>query len=274
VYPDSQLHRFERLPLAALIARARLSRSLSLNDVAILVRKTAREEGSNTGATRQTVHSWEQGVIPRPDSLRWLSRALGLSLDAVVHAAAAQEAMVTRRQVLRGAIVVGGGFLSLTRGQPDSLERLNRAFTGSPVVDETTLDYLDRRVSAYWQDYYVGKAPAPLLLPYALEDLDRVTTLLEGSLVPSVRVRLSALAGRAATMTGALHWDMGAYGKARDFMQTAVIAAREGRDQCAETVAWAWSSLAWNPTLPSLIVCALPFTALKRLARSVSLTLP
>jgi transcriptional regulator with XRE-family HTH domain len=102
---DSRLDRFDHLPLAALIARARLSRSLSLNDVAALVKRAALEEGSNSGTTRQTVHSWEQGVIPRPDSLRWLAKALGVPIDAVVHAAAAQEAAVTRRQVLRGAVV-------------------------------------------------------------------------------------------------------------------------------------------------------------------------
>ncbi len=242
---NNRLVRFDSLPLAALIARARLSRSLSLNDVATLVKKVAQEEDRNSGATRQTVHSWEQGVIPRPDSLRWLSKALGLPVDAVVHAAAAQEAMVTRRQVLRGAVVVGGGILSLTTGQSDSLERLNRALAGGSAVDGVTLDYLDRRVGAYWEDYHVGRVPAPLLLSYALQDFERVISLLERSLLPSTRVRLSALAGRAATVIGALHWDIGAYPKARDYVQTAITAAREGREYSVEMVAWAWSSLGW-----------------------------
>jgi transcriptional regulator with XRE-family HTH domain len=70
----------ERLPLVELIVEERRCRSLSLADVAALVRKSAEDEGKQSGATRQTVHNWERGQIPRPDSLRWLACALDTSV--------------------------------------------------------------------------------------------------------------------------------------------------------------------------------------------------
>jgi hypothetical protein len=45
---------FRGLPLAELVAHERHRRSLSLADVAALVRRAAEDEGRQSGATRQT----------------------------------------------------------------------------------------------------------------------------------------------------------------------------------------------------------------------------
>src|SRR6266508_3330918 len=92
----------ERLPLAGLIVQERRSQSLALADVAARVKKAAEDEGKHSGATRQTAHNWERGQIPRPDSLRWLARALGLPTERLADAATRQAAM-RRRELLRSA---------------------------------------------------------------------------------------------------------------------------------------------------------------------------
>ena len=100
----------ERRPLAELITHERHRRSLSLADVAALVRRAAEDEGRQSGATRQTAHNWERGQIPRPDSLRWLARALGVPTERLADAATRQAA-VKRRELLRNATLLAGGFL-------------------------------------------------------------------------------------------------------------------------------------------------------------------
>lgn len=100
----------ERLPLVELIVEERRRQSRSLADVAALVRKSAEDEGKQSGATRQTAHNWERGQIPRPDSLRWLARALGIPTGRLASAAARQAAM-RRRELLRTAAALAGALV-------------------------------------------------------------------------------------------------------------------------------------------------------------------
>jgi len=57
------------LPLAELVAEQRARLSLSLAAVAKRMGTAADEEGSHSGASRQTIHQIEQGRIPHPDGL-------------------------------------------------------------------------------------------------------------------------------------------------------------------------------------------------------------
>jgi hypothetical protein len=146
------------------------------------------------------------------------------------------------------------GWLFGFNDRVDAMERLARALAGACRIDSVTLDYLDERFVGYWQDYHVTKLPASELVPYALDDLNRVSGLLESSLSPSSRARLNAIAARAATVVGALLWDMRAYARSRDCLRMAITAARDVNDRGMEAVAWAWSSFGWmydSPTIDS-----------------------
>jgi transcriptional regulator with XRE-family HTH domain len=127
---------FEGLPLAELVARERHRRSLSLADVAALVRRAAEDGGRQSGATRQTAHNWERGQVPRPDSLRWLARALGIPTENVADAAARQIAM-KRRELLRGAALVAGGLaLPDHRSAPQTSGDLGAVMLAATELDE------------------------------------------------------------------------------------------------------------------------------------------
>ncbi len=157
---------------------------------------------------------------------------------------------VNRRQFLGAMAGVVGLASPAVAGKggkdPEVLERLSRALAGPGRVDTMTLDYLEHRFASYWQDYHVTRLPAKELVPYAMDDLSRVTGLLERSLTPSTRTRLSSIAARAAVVVGALQWDTRAYAQSRDFLRMAVTAARDSNDRTIEGVAWAWNSFGWT----------------------------
>jgi tetratricopeptide (TPR) repeat protein len=123
--------------LAELVAEQRARLSLSLAAVAKRMGAAADQEGSYSGATRQTIHQIEQGRIPHPDALRWLAIGLELPLERVTEAARQQR--MKRREFLRGT-ALGAGALLL----PDSApwEQLSHALearlglTAAPGVEE------------------------------------------------------------------------------------------------------------------------------------------
>ncbi|MER5887788.1 helix-turn-helix transcriptional regulator [Streptomyces sp. NPDC001941] len=71
--------RRERHPLAL----ARIALGLSGEQLARLIRAEAQAEGLRSGVDRQRVHKWEQGVVPSPESQRYIARVLGVP-DAAV----------------------------------------------------------------------------------------------------------------------------------------------------------------------------------------------
>lgn len=125
----------ERLPLAELIVEERRRQSLSLADVAALVRKSAEDEGKQSGATRQTAHNWERGQIPRPDSLRWLARTLGIPTERMA-SAAAQQAAMRRRDLLRTVSVLAGALLVPVAPSADPASRDRPGALGLHELDE------------------------------------------------------------------------------------------------------------------------------------------
>ena len=125
-------------------------------------------------------------------------------------------------------------------------ERLAQALTRPSSIDEKTLLYLERRVETYWQDRNDVALSAWNLLPYVIEDLQKITTLLEGSLRPTVRTHLHSIAGTAAMLIGELHYDMSNYAQARSFQKLAITAAHEANNAALEAVAWGRNSFAWT----------------------------
>src|SRR6266566_4724711 len=158
-----------------------------------------------------------------------------------------QEMDRLRRQLLQGILRVTGASVIApysTLLNSDSVERLSRALTRPASLDKQTLHYLERRIGNYWQDRNDVILPAQDLLPYVIEDLHKVTALLEGSLLPTVRVHLCSLAGEASMLVGELYYDMSNYAQARVFHDVAIIAAHEANNMALEAVAWARKSFA------------------------------
>lgn len=128
----------------------------------------------------------------------------------------------------------------------DIVERLTQALTRPSTIDEKTLHYLERRIEAYWQDRNDVALPVWDLLPYVIEDLQKITVLLEGSLRPRVRTHLCSIAGATAMLIGELHYDMRNYAQARSFQELAITAAHEANNAALEAVSWARNSFAWT----------------------------
>lgn len=97
------------------------------------------------------------------------------------------------------------------------VDRLTMALAKPSSIDETTLRYLEQRTARYWQDRNDSILASHDLLSYVLEDLQKVTRLLEGSLLPKVRSYLCSIAGEIAMLVGELFFDMNDYGDARSF---------------------------------------------------------
>ena len=217
---------FEGLPLAELVARERHRRSLSLADVAALVRRAAEDEGRQSGATRQTAHNWERGQVPRPDSLRWLARALGIPTENVADAAARQIAM-KRRELLRGAALVAGGLAlpdhrsaTQTSGDPGAV------MLAATELDEVT-SYLERVfVEFSTADWLLGPR---LLLDSVTRHLDLVERLLMRA-NGHRRTELLRIGARFAEFSSWLHQDVGDSRVAVHWADRAMEWGHEARD--------------------------------------------
>jgi transcriptional regulator with XRE-family HTH domain len=126
--------------LAELVVEQRACLSLSLAAVAKRMRTAAKQEGSYSGASRQTIHQIEQGRIPHPDTLRWLAVALETPLHRVV--AAAREQRMNRRQLLSGAVAIGAGMLLPTARTPLAQAEEITAYLRRVFPEFSTADWL------------------------------------------------------------------------------------------------------------------------------------
>jgi len=154
-----------------------------------------------------------------------------------------------RRQILEQALKVTSVALFTSHERVLSTElgeRLTKVLTSPSHIDEKTLLYLEKRMETYWQNRNDVALPAWNLLPYVLEDLHKVTSLLEGSLQPTTRTRLCSIAGIAAMLVGELYYDMRNYAQARVFQKIAIEAAHEANNAALEAVAWGRNSFAWT----------------------------
>lgn len=154
-----------------------------------------------------------------------------------------------RRQATRQIVnIAGAAFfmpdtLSLTS---DVAERLSRVLGKSSHVDKRTIFYLKKRIEGYWQDRNAVTISTRDLLPYVVEDLQKIIDLLSMSLSPKLRANLCSIAGVAAMLIGELFYDLGDYGQARIFHETAITAAHEANNVTLEAVVWGRKSFAWS----------------------------
>src|SRR6266567_631934 len=145
----------------------------------------------------------------------------------------------SRRELLYQASgLISGAFIAPDVLDQVLLDRLTRVLTKPSSIDETTLRYLEYRTSSYWRDRHSAALASCDLLSYVIDHLQKVIVLLEGSLLPVVRMRLCAIASGIAQLIGELFLDMAYYAQARKFHETAILAAQEACNPTLEAVAW------------------------------------
>jgi len=158
------------------------------------------------------------------------------------------ETIVKRREFFQEGLRIVG----VTALTPNDLinselvERFLRALKKPSTIDERTLHYFELRTETYWQDRHSAALASSDLLSYVIEHLQKVMTLLEGSLFPTIRTRLCCIASGIAQLAGHLLFDMGEFAHAQNFHQIAITAAQEGTNQALEAVAWGRMSFTWT----------------------------
>lgn len=86
-----------RLPFAFLIMLERRRQSISQEQLARRVGLLAEAEHVYCGVRRQTINRYERGrIVPTPDTVRWLAKALDLPTSQLVVAAERQRAIAQR----------------------------------------------------------------------------------------------------------------------------------------------------------------------------------
>ena len=125
------------------------------------------------------------------------------------------------------------------------LERLSKALSRQTNVDKATLTYVEACAEKHWQNHNEGVVTSHQLLYNVTQHLHTVLSLLEGSLSFSTRVQLYSTVSSTALLCGALLFDLGYYGKARELHTFALKAAQEGDYSKWEAVAWGLIGLSW-----------------------------
>ena len=156
-----------------------------------------------------------------------------------------------RKQFLHHATRVSGSLLFM----PDTIlvaelselsERVIRAVQKPSTIDVSLFTYLEKRSQVYWQERHSAAVASFYLLTDVKEHLQKMTKLLEGTLLPTERTRLCALVSKTFLLVGELFLDMSYYAQARNFHEKAVIAAQEAQNPGLEAIAWGRLSLAWT----------------------------
>ena len=154
------------------------------------------------------------------------------------------EQAVNRREFGHRVLQIGSGAFLVYHAE--LLERLTRALKNPSTIDERMLRYLERRTEDYWRDRHGAVLASDNLLDYVFEHFHKVTELLEGALLPAVRIRLCCIASGIAQLAGHLLFDMGDFTHARQFHLVAISAAQEGNNQALEAAAWGRISFTWT----------------------------
>lgn len=162
-----------------------------------------------------------------------------------------EEMNVDRKQFLHTMTqAVGATLLS-----PDDLllselvelsERFIRAIKRPSTVNEKMLLYVEKRTDAYWQDRLSAALASGDLLSYVKDHFQKILTLLEDPLLPSLRIHLYSTASATAQLLGHLLFDMGYYAKARAFHKSAILSAQEANNPALQAVAWGRMSFTWS----------------------------
>ncbi len=246
----------DRRPLSTLIERECARQGLSYRELAKRTSRAAEREGSHAAPDRQSVYRWLHGKrTPNPDTTRWLADGLGLPVEDVAAAAAAQRELVreererrdvNRRQVLQlGATAFGAVTVvavgELLDSEPEAMARALPVAT----VDLATMEAIERSTAGLMHNYEtLGHTR---LLGPSLVLFQQIRTAYEANQPQAIEQRLCGSAAQLALLIAMLEFDNKQV--AHRWLGTAMRTAEETGD--ARLQAWVLVGESFLPTYES-----------------------
>lgn len=154
---------------------------------------------------------------------------------------------IIRRQFLEAGIhaVEAAPLLPLADlFESDILERFSQALLKPLHLDETTFHHLEICTRQFWSNRQSAVLSSRDLYHPVTTHLQRMIALLEGSLLPTERMRLCSLLSQTSQLLGEISLDMEHYGQGKAFHQAALVAAQEAENHLLEVIFWGRISLA------------------------------
>ncbi len=155
--------------------------------------------------------------------------------------------VVGRRDFLREALHISSTSAlasSFDILSSDLLNHFSQALMKPLPLDEATSQYLEICTKQLWYNRQSAVLPSRDLYRPVNAHLQKMITLLEGSLLPTERTRLCSLLSQTAQLLGELSLDMGYYAQGKAFHQAALAAAQEAEDHFLTVISWGRISLA------------------------------
>ncbi|MBV9707797.1 MAG: helix-turn-helix domain-containing protein, partial [Chloroflexi bacterium] len=142
------------------------------------------------------------------------------------------EDFVNRHEFLHSAVRVGGAifFAPNELMHPELVDRLNIALKKPSTLDAVTLNGLKTTTQSYGHLFAQGSVPSPALLAATAGHFRLVVQFLQGSLLPSTRSALSAVASETAQLAGRLLIETHLYEQAQRHYNLALVTAQEAND--------------------------------------------
>src|SRR5258706_3150675 len=212
---------------------------------------TAREERGWTqekaaekiGVSRVAYARWEeQGVIPHLSTISMACEAfkmtpqqLGFRKSAGSQGLESDEDVDRRKAIQEIGKFVGTTSALLMMHQTllnaDNLEQLAKTLSRPSSIDREILRGLKRTTENYWRLRLHGDITSPDLLDAVLGHYRIATQLLQGSLLPTTRTLLCAIASETALLAGMLlSTDMHEHDQGQFYFQTALIVAQQANN--------------------------------------------
>jgi tetratricopeptide (TPR) repeat protein len=159
-----------------------------------------------------------------------------------------EESDMNRRQALQRLGLLSAAALLGTERlfSIEPWERLSRALTQSPRLDDAALDQLQAITTSYWQ--LRANMASRELMAGVLGHLRTVTDLVGTSGSTAQRTRLCSIAGEISLIAGQMAFDTNDQAAARGYYRAAAEAATEANNQSLYAVAFARSSFTYLET--------------------------
>lgn len=140
--------------------------------------------------------------------------------------------------------------------QTNILRRFAQVLMGPVQFDETVFQYLKICTEQFWRNRQSAALSSYDLYPPVKEHMQKITSLLNVSLLPSERARLCSLLSQTAQLLGELSLDMGLYQQGKTFHQAALAAALEAEDRFLAGISWGRISLAhiYSKAFPDALI--------------------